>query len=129
MIAEIRTKLHSRSAITMVCRFITICLILGCSSEVGNCIPSAGNPAYPLKKSGNGRYLVDQRGKPFLVAGDAPQALMVNISESDADMYFANRKSHGFNAVWINLLCRPGTGGRKDGSTYDGILPFTTPDD
>src|SRR5207248_1537853 len=42
---------------------------------------------------------------------------------------FANRKSHGFNTVWINLLCKPGTGGRKDGSTHDGILPFKTPDD
>jgi uncharacterized protein DUF4038/collagenase-like protein with putative collagen-binding domain len=84
---------------------------------------------YPLKKSPNGRYLVDQNNLPFLIAGDAPQALMVNLSEADAERYFANRQSHGFNAVWINLLCRPGTGGRPDGSTYDGIRPFTTPDD
>src|SRR5262249_892296 len=81
------------------------------------------------KKSSNGRYLVDQSNLPFLIAGDAPQALMVNLSEADADRYFANRKAHGFNAVWINLLCRPGTGGRPDGSTYDGIRPFSTPDD
>ncbi len=87
------------------------------------------SPAYPLKKSANGRYLVDAKGKPFLLAGDAPQALMVKLIEADADLYFSNRVSHGFNAVWINLLCRPGTGGRKDGATYDGILPFTTTDD
>ena len=31
-------------------------------------------PAYPLKKSANGRYLVDSKGAPFLLAGDAPQA-------------------------------------------------------
>jgi hypothetical protein len=91
--------------------------------------PARAAPAYPLKKSANGRYLIDQHNVPLLIAGDAPQALMVNLSEADADLYFANRKAHGFNAVWINLLCRPGTGGRKDGSTYDGILPFTTPDD
>jgi hypothetical protein len=86
-------------------------------------------PAYPVKKSANGRYLVDQRNVPYLIAGDAPQSLMVNLPEADADMYLANRKSHGFNAVWINLLCKSGTGGRKDGSTFDGILPFTAADD
>ncbi|HTL19031.1 MAG TPA: DUF4038 domain-containing protein [Patescibacteria group bacterium] len=85
--------------------------------------------AYPLKKSPNGRYLVDSKNVPFLLAGDAPQALMVKLTEADADLFFSNRVSHGFNALWINLLCRPGTGGRKDGATYDGILPFTAPDD
>jgi hypothetical protein len=91
--------------------------------------PTASVPVYPLKKSANGRYLVDQKGVPFLIAGDSPQALMVNIAEAEADMYFANRKSHGFNAVWINLLCRPGTGGRKDGSTRDGVRPLKTAED
>jgi hypothetical protein len=86
-------------------------------------------PAYPLQKSPNGRYLVDSKGKPFLLAGDSPQALMVNLNEADADLFFANRASHGFNAVWINLLCRPGTGGRADGTTYDGIPPFKVADD
>jgi hypothetical protein len=86
-------------------------------------------PAYPLKVSANGRYLVDQKGAPFLVAGESPQALMVNLTEQDADLFFANRRSHGFNTVWIHLLCRPGTGGRADGSTHDGLLPFKKPDD
>jgi hypothetical protein len=91
--------------------------------------PAKAAPAYPVKKSANGRFLVDQNNVPYLIAGDAPQSLMVQFSEADADMYFANRKSHGFNTVWINLLCKNGTGGRKDGSTFDGILPFTRTDD
>jgi len=73
--------------------------------------------------------LVDSKDAPFLLAGDAPQALMVKLTEADAGLYFSNRVAHGFNAVWINLLCRTGTGGRKDGASYDGILPFTTADD
>src|SRR6267378_1812650 len=85
--------------------------------------------AFPLKVGPNGRYLVDQKDKPFLIAGESPQALMVNVSTADARMFFFNRRSHGFNAVWINLLCRKGTGGRADGSTYDGIKPFKTADD
>jgi Protein of unknown function (DUF4038)/Putative collagen-binding domain of a collagenase len=86
-------------------------------------------PAFPLKVAKSGRFLVDQDGSPFLIAGESPQALMVNLSEEDAEAFFANRQSHGFNAVWINLLCRKGTGGRTDGSTYDGLLPFGTADD
>src|ERR1700751_3959281 len=64
--------------------------------------------SFPLKLAASGRYLVDQNGAPFLIAGESPQALMVNLSEEDAERFFANRQSHGFNAVWINLLCRPG---------------------
>jgi chitodextrinase len=92
---------------------------------------SAGSspPAYPLKVGPTGRYLVDQNDAPVLLTGDSPQALMVNLSEADADAFFADRQAAGFNAVWINLLCGPYTGGRVDDSTYDGIVPFTTPDD
>jgi chitodextrinase len=86
-------------------------------------------PAYPLKIGANGRYMVDQNNEPFLIIGDSPQSLIVNISEADADYYFANRQSYGFNALWINLLCADYTGGRSDGSTFDGIIPFTIPGD
>lgn len=89
----------------------------------------AAEPAYPLKVSANGRYLIDQKNVPFLIAGESPQALMVNLSEEEAELFFANRRAHGFNTVWINLLCRPYTGGRPDGNTYDRIPAFTTPDD
>ena len=91
--------------------------------------PKRPAPAYPVSLSATRRYLVDQNGVPFLIAGESPQALMVNLSEAEAEMFFSNRQSHGFNTVWINLLCKPYTGGQPDGSTYDGISPFTTPDD
>src|SRR3954454_17323753 len=107
-------------------------LLLGCSLLFGETAWAdtvQPLPTYPLKKSGNGRYLIDSKGAPFLVAGDAPQGLMIKLSEEDAELYFSNRVAHGFNALWINLLCRPGTGGRKDGATYDDILPFTSGDD
>ena len=98
------------------------------TQETGASVAGAA-PAYPLKVSANGRYLVDQKAAPFLITGDSPQALMVNLSEKDAEFFFANRQSHGFNTVWINLLCRNGTGGRADGSTLDGLLPFKKADD
>jgi hypothetical protein len=86
----------------------------------------ASSPAYPLKVSANRRYLVDQNNIPFLIAGDSPQALPVMVSTSDAAKYFDDRESHGFNSMWINVLCAgpyfPDC--RLDGSTYDGIRPF-----
>ncbi len=82
--------------------------------------------AYPLKASANGRYLVDQNNVPFLLVGDSPQALIGDLSEVQGDSYFADRQAHGFNAVWINLLCDSYTACNSDGSTYDGIAPFTT---
>jgi Protein of unknown function (DUF4038)/Putative collagen-binding domain of a collagenase len=85
--------------------------------------------AYPLKLGPTRRYLVDQRGRPFLIVGDSPQSMIVNLSLADARTYIADRKAHGFNALWVNLLCDKYTGGRADGSTYDGIQPFVKPND
>jgi hypothetical protein len=55
--------------------------------------------------------------------------MATNLSVSDMDYFFADRERYGFNATWVNLLCGPYTGGRRDFSTFDGILPFTTPGD
>jgi len=96
------------------------------SVTTSNAPPSA---TYPLKVSANGRYLVGQNDVPFLLTGDSPQALIVNLSEAEADAFFADRQAAGFNAVWINLLCSTYTGGRADASTYDGLIPFSTPGD
>jgi uncharacterized protein DUF4038/collagenase-like protein with putative collagen-binding domain/glucodextranase-like protein/HYR domain-containing protein len=85
---------------------------------------SSAAPAYPLQKSANGRYLVDQNNVPYLIVGDSPQALIVNLSTNDAETYLADRATNGFNTLWINVLCNQYTGGRVDGSTFDGILPF-----
>jgi len=89
-------------------------------------IPAAvASPVYPLKISINGRYLVDQNNSPFLIAGDSPQALIVNLSATNAAFYLADRATNGFNTLWVNLLCNTYTGGRADGSLLDGTLPFT----
>lgn len=90
---------------------------------------SSSAPAFPLHVSASKRYLVDSKGRPFLIMGDSPQALIVNLSTKAASSYFADRAAQGFNTVWINLLCDNYTGGRADGATYDGIVPFATPGD
>ena len=86
-------------------------------------------PSYPLRIGPTRRYLVDSRGRPFLIVGDSPQALVANVSLRDADKFLADRAANGFNAVWVNLLCTTYTGGRPDGATFDHIAPFTTQGD
>ena len=85
--------------------------------------------AFPAGVSANHRYLLDQSGKPYLLIGDSPQCLTANLDLADMNYFFADRERHGFNAMWVDILCGPYTGGRANYSTYDGILPFTTPGD
>ena len=86
----------------------------------------ASFPAYPVKVTANGRYLVDRNNIPFLIVGDSQQGLMYRLSEEQAESYFADRQARGFNAAgWIDVSC---TGrdypANPEGSTYDGIRPF-----
>jgi len=60
------------------------------------CDASAGSTNLPLKKSANGRYLVDQNNTPFLIIGDTAWSLNSDISEADAAVYFAKRQIAGF---------------------------------
>jgi hypothetical protein len=84
---------------------------------------------YPLKLSASRRYLVDQRNTPFLIVGDSPQSLIGNLTLKTAALYIDDRKAAGFNSLWVDLLCVKYTGCRSDGSTVDGIKPFTKSDD
>jgi uncharacterized protein DUF4038/collagenase-like protein with putative collagen-binding domain len=65
---------------------------------------AAANYVYPLKISANGRYLVDQNGKPFRIQGDSAQSLIANLTYAEAETYFEDRRKRGFNTVNINLL-------------------------
>jgi hypothetical protein len=113
--------LHLTSVVRHWLRILIVSLILGPWIFSAR----AAVAVYPVKISANNRYLVDQNNAPFLIMGDCPQSLTVNLSLSQTDTYFSNRQAHGFNTLWINLVCTTYTGGRADGGTFDGILPFT----
>src|SRR5947208_5922367 len=89
--------------------------------------PSAGT-LFPLHTEAGKRYLVDAAGKPFLMLGESPQAMIGNLTEAEAELFLVNRKSHGFNTVWVNLLCASYNRCKADGTTFDGIAPFTGSD-
>jgi hypothetical protein len=89
----------------------------------------AATPVFPLKQSANNRYLVDQNNVPFLMIGDAPQAMVGNLSVAQAKFFIRDRATYGVNALWVNLVCDGYTACNSDGTTFDGIAPFTTPGD
>jgi hypothetical protein len=89
----------------------------------------AAPPVFPLKPSADNRYLVDQNDTPFLMIGDAPQAMVGNLTVKQAKFFIKDRARYGINALWVNLLCDSYTACNSDGTTFDGIAPFTTPDD
>jgi uncharacterized protein DUF4038 len=82
-----------------------------------------GQAVYPLKLSANKRYFIDHNNQPFLLVGDSPQSLIAVLDEAGAGAYFADRQVHGFNAVWINLLCDTYTFCKPDGTTSMGSNP------
>jgi len=66
--------------------------------------PPAGGYAFPLRVGPTGRHLVDQRGTPFLLIGDAAWSLIAQPGDSAADAYLADRQRLGFDAVLVNLI-------------------------
>jgi chitodextrinase len=83
--------------------------------------------SWPASVSANHRYLIDQNGQPYMIVGDSPHSIAVNLTPTQMETYFANRQARGFNAAWVEAISNPYTSGRTDATTYDGIAPFTTP--
>jgi len=114
---------------SLLCLVVTLVLGVSIGGTPDGRAATPGTVAYPLKASANGRYLVDQNNEPFPIVGDSPQSLIGNLSVAQAAWYMDNRARYGVNTLWINLLCNDGTACNPDGTTADGIAPFTTPGD
>jgi hypothetical protein len=61
---------------------------------------------YPLILSSNGRYVVDQAGRPFFINGEAAWSLISAVSKEDAELYLEDRRLKGFNLVVVTLVDR-----------------------
>ena len=64
----------------------------------------ASTPLLPLKTAESGRFLVNQRGEPFLIVGDTAWSLIAQLGEEDIDRYLEDRSKRGFNSVIVNLI-------------------------
>jgi hypothetical protein len=63
-----------------------------------------GGPSFPIGPSGNGRYLIDRKGKPFFYHADAAWRMLWKASRAEADAYLVDRAKKGFTAVQVQLL-------------------------
>ena len=52
----------------------------------------------------NGRYFVDQNGKPFFYLADTAWTLFKRLNYEEVDEYFKNRAAKGFNVIQAYLL-------------------------
>jgi Protein of unknown function (DUF4038)/Putative collagen-binding domain of a collagenase len=63
-------------------------------------------PAFPLKASADGRYLVDQENQPFFYNADSPWLLPKRLSLKEAEEFFEERIAQGFNAVQVHTISK-----------------------
>ena len=82
---------------------------------------------FPLKTADNGRFLVDQKGEPFLVIGDTAWSLIVQLDEADIDRYLEDRQRRGFNSIIVNLIEHKFS--TNPPKTLAGLAPFVTAGD
>ena len=76
--------------------------------------PTAGNPsqeksrhsvkALKLKVSPNGRYFVDQDGKPFFYLGDTCWLLFQRLNREEVDEYLKDRAAKGFTVIQAYVI-------------------------
>lgn len=86
--------------------------------------PQGGSVAFPLKVSGNQRYLVDQNNVPFPILGDSGWEVAHNLVRADQDTYLADRAARGFNALIVEAIEHKFTT-KKPPMDFASNLPFT----
>jgi len=89
---------------------------------------SAGEAAYPLKVSENGRYFVDQKGDPVFWMGTTQWQIFRDNTPEEARTILQNAKSKGFAFVQAMLLgvgdgTRPNVDGQKPWANVDPLTP------
>jgi len=118
-----------KNRLTPSCAALIFTFLTPCPARSAAAAPAANAPASDLllKISANGRYLVDQQGRPFLVVGDSPWSLIVQPDDAARQVYLEDRQRRGFNSLIVNLLehkfCT------SPPKTRSGLAPFTTPGD
>lgn len=82
---------------------------------------------FPPKLSDDGRYLVDQQERPFLVIGDSPWSLIVELTPDQVNRYLDDRQAKGFTLLLVNLIEHKFASDPP--RLRDGTPPFDTPGD
>jgi hypothetical protein len=85
--------------------------------------------AFPLLVSENHRYLVDAKGRPFLINGDSPWELAWQLTREEAVELLDNRRAKGLNAILVDVLPYSEWSPYLTEKNRYGHGPFRTPGD
>jgi len=92
---------HSR---TLAGALVALLGLLGCADDHANGNAGLTTAIFPLRVEAGKRYLVDAQGRPFLVHGDTPWSLMVQLTRAEVDQYLEDRRARGFNTVLVEVI-------------------------
>src|SRR5437870_8468885 len=67
-------------------------------------VPARSVENLKLKVSANGRYFVDQGGKPFFYLGDTCWLLFQRLNHEELDEYLKDRAAKGFTVIQAYVL-------------------------
>jgi Protein of unknown function (DUF4038)/Putative collagen-binding domain of a collagenase len=98
-----------------------------CPSFPAARVNQTARPRFPLRVEPSSRYLIDSRGRPFLLQGDAAWSMIAELNRKEVNEYLADRKARGFNTLLVNLLEHRFAS--KAPSNANGDPPFTSPGD
>lgn len=73
-------------------------------STVTVTVTMAGGSPFPLQVVAGQRYLLTAQGQPFLMHGDSPWSLIVQLDRAAAEQYLEDRRLKGFNTLLVNLI-------------------------
>lgn len=120
---------QSTGPLTATSTFTLGCTGPGGSSSSSTIVTVTPAPisTFPLHTEAGKRYLVDAQGHPFLVHGDAPWSLMVQLTRAEVDQYLEDRRLKGFNTVLVEIIEHYFSAQPPRNVYGDG--PFLTPGD
>jgi hypothetical protein len=95
---------------------------------------AATAPVFPLKLSGNNRYLVDQNNAPFLINQASSWGLIQSLSTADATLYMDELQKRGFNTLMVSIISYDtrfagGPPNWQGNSPFNVQWDFSTPND
>lgn len=86
----------------------------------------SGARAYPLRISGDQRSVVDANGQTFVMNGDTPWSLAVQLTRTEIGQYLDDRANLGLNAIMFNLIEHKfGDANPEPWTNQNGDDPFT----
>jgi hypothetical protein len=89
----------------MLCGLTTALLTAVCSNAAApDPTPARSVKNLRLKVSPNGRYFVDQNGKPFFYLGDTCWLLFQRLNHEELDEYLKDRAAKGFTVIQAYVL-------------------------